>query len=212
MPDFVIWVDFSQYEHDRGEVMRQRIDGNKDDGIRYLLDDLRDADMPDSPLGQEEQPELSKPEEPLEPEESKPTAKAFFDMMASTKRPLYEGAKISQLDAIAQVLANKAQFDNTRACIETHLTAFGNMLPEGHCLPKTMYEAKKILKALNMDYVKYNYCPKGCLLFWKDFADDKYCNKCGPSRYHDLEGPNGQKTQTKVAVKILCYLPFIKRI
>jgi hypothetical protein len=51
MPDFVTWVDFSQYERDRGEVMRQRIDGNEDDGIRYLLDDLRDADMPDSPPG-----------------------------------------------------------------------------------------------------------------------------------------------------------------
>jgi hypothetical protein len=29
--------------------------------------------------------------------------------MASVKRPLYEGAKISQLDAIAQILANKAK-------------------------------------------------------------------------------------------------------
>jgi hypothetical protein len=75
-----------------------------------------------------------------------------------------------------------------------------------------MYEAKKILKALNMDYVKYDCCPKGCLLFWKEFADDKYYSKCGASRYHELEGPDGQKMQTKVAMKILCYLPFIKRI
>jgi hypothetical protein len=212
MPDFVTWADFSQYERDRGEVMRRRIDGNEDDGIRYFLDDLCDADMPDSPPGQEEHPEPEEPEEPLELEEPEPTTKAFFDMMASAKRPLYEGAKISQLDAIAQVLANKAQFNNTRSCIEAHLTTFGNMLPEGHCLPKTMYEAKKILKALNMDYVKYDCCLKGCLLFWKEFADDKYCSKCGASRYHEVEGPDGQKTQTKVAVKILCYLPFIKRI
>jgi hypothetical protein len=48
--------------------------------------------------------------------------------------------------------------------------------------------------------------------FWKEFADDKYCSKCGDSRYHDLEGPNGQKTQIEVAMKILHYLPFIKRI
>jgi hypothetical protein len=70
-------------------------------------------------------------EELPEPEELEPTAKAFFDMMASAKRPLYEGAKNSQLDAIAQVLANKAQFDNTRACIEAHLTTFGNMFLKG---------------------------------------------------------------------------------
>ena len=57
-----------------------------------MLDDLRDADMPDSPPSQEEPPE---PEEPDEPEEPEPTAKAFLDMMASAKKPLYEGAKIS---------------------------------------------------------------------------------------------------------------------
>jgi hypothetical protein len=47
-----------------------------------LLDDLHDAYMPDSP---------PKPEELLEPEEPEPTAKAFYDMMAAAKRPLYEG-------------------------------------------------------------------------------------------------------------------------
>ena len=99
MPNFVTAVDFAQYERDRGEVMRQRIDGNEYDGIRNFLDDLRNNDMPDSP---------PQGEEPPEPEEPEPTAMAFLDMMASAKRPLYEDAKISQLDAISQVLADKA--------------------------------------------------------------------------------------------------------
>jgi hypothetical protein len=81
MPNYVTSVDFSQYDHDRGEVTRQRIDGNEDDGIRYLLDDLHDAYMPDSPPEPEEPPEL---EEPPESEEPEPTAKAFYDMMAAT--------------------------------------------------------------------------------------------------------------------------------
>jgi hypothetical protein len=92
MPNYVTSVDFSQYDRDRGEVMRQRINGNEDDGIRYLLDDLHDAYLPDSPPPQEEP--LGSKELP-EPEESEPTAKAFYDMMAGGKRPLYEGANIS---------------------------------------------------------------------------------------------------------------------
>ena len=63
----------------------------------------------------EEPPE---PEEPGEPEEPEPTAKAFLDMMASAKKPLYEGAKISQLDAISQLLADKAQYSTTCACFK----------------------------------------------------------------------------------------------
>jgi hypothetical protein len=110
--------------------------------------------------------------------------KAFFDMAAAAKRPLYEGAKISQLDAISQVLANKVQYGNTQACYEAGLRAYGNMLPEGHCMPKTMHETEKILKAPSMDYERKEWCPKGCLLFQKDFADEKYYKKCQASRYH----------------------------
>src|SRR4051812_45773048 len=109
MRDFVTTVEFTQYERDRGEVMRQRINGNEGDGIRNLLDDFHDADMPDSPPSHEP-PEL---EEPREPEDPEPSAKAFYDLMASAKRPLYEGSKISQLDAISQALAKK--YGNTRS-------------------------------------------------------------------------------------------------
>ena len=87
--------------------MRQRINGIEDDGIRNFLEDLRDAEMPDSPPSREE------PSEPSEPEEPEPTAKSFFDMMASSQRPLYDGARISQLDAISQALAEKLKHGNT---------------------------------------------------------------------------------------------------
>jgi hypothetical protein len=218
MRDYDPPVDFSRHERDRGEVMRQRIDGNENDGILNLLDDLRDADMPELPWDEQSEPEEPpEPEGPPQPEElpeeePEPTARAFIDMMASARRPLYPGAKMSQLDGITQLLADKCMFESTRASFEKTLNTVGNMLPEGHCLPKTMYETKKILKALKMDYVTYDVCPKLCLLFWKDYADDKYCAKCGHSRYHEVDVGNGQKRQTKVAIKILRYLPFIKRI
>ncbi|KAK1691774.1 hypothetical protein QYE76_008471 [Lolium multiflorum] len=174
MRDYDPPVDFSRHERDRGEVMRQRIDGNENDGILNLLDDLRDADMPELPWDEQSEPEEPpEPEGPPQPEElpeeePEPTARAFIDMMASARRPLYPGAKMSQLDGITQLLADKCMFESTRASFEKTLNTVGNMLPEGHCLPKTMY--------------------------------------------HEVDVGNGQKRQTKVAIKILRYLPFIKRI
>ena len=56
MPNFVTLVDFAQYEHDRVEVMQQRIDGNEHDGIRSLLDDLHNAELPDSPPNMPDSP------------------------------------------------------------------------------------------------------------------------------------------------------------
>lgn len=85
MPHYVTQVDFAEHEREIGEVMWQRLNGNEYDVIRDFLDDLIHADMPDL---------LPIREEPLEPEEPEETAKAFYDMMAVAKKPLYEGAPI----------------------------------------------------------------------------------------------------------------------
>ena len=121
-----------------------------------------------------------------EPEEPEENAKAFLDILASSKKPLYEGAKLSQLDAISQLMAVKAEYGCTRGCFEAFLGVWANSLPEGHELPKSMYATKKIMKALSMDYEKIHVCPKNCLLFRHEYANDNYCRKCGSSRYIEV--------------------------
>jgi hypothetical protein len=49
MPHYVTQINFVEHECETGEVMRQRLNGIEYDGIRDLLDDLIDVDMPDSP-------------------------------------------------------------------------------------------------------------------------------------------------------------------
>ena len=75
-----------------------------------------------------------------------------------------------------------------------------------------MYDTKKIMKALSMDYEKIDVCPKNCLLFRHQYADDKYCRKCGSSRYIEVVGEDGEKKQLTIPVKVLRYLDFIKRL
>ncbi|KAK1695244.1 hypothetical protein QYE76_011941 [Lolium multiflorum] len=174
MHGYVTEIDFDERERDRGEVMRQRLNGNEYDGIRDFLDDLVHADVPDSPP-----PE---PEAPPEPEEPEPTAKAFYDMIAAAKRPLYEGAAISQLDAISQCLADKTRYNTTREGFEASLKTTGNMLPKDHCLPQSLHATRRMMKDLNMDYQRIDCCPKGCVLFWRQYAEDKYCPICKQSR------------------------------
>lgn len=75
----------------------------------------------------------------------------------------------------------KAQFALGRACFDVILTVIGTLLPEGHILPKSTYDAQKLLRALKMPYKQINACPKGCILLSKEHADAKYCPKCGSS-------------------------------
>jgi hypothetical protein len=55
------------------------------------------------------------------------------------------------------------------------LTVIGSLLPEDHVLPKSMYEAQKLLYALKMTYEQIHACSKGCVLFRKENTE---ANKC----------------------------------
>ena len=87
MPNFNMPINFAQRDRGREDVIRQRVAGYEDDGVRDMLDDVFAA-QPTPPSHSANEPE--------EPEE---TAKAFLKILASSNKPLYEGAKLSVLDA-----------------------------------------------------------------------------------------------------------------
>jgi hypothetical protein len=75
-----------------------------------------------------------------------------------------------------------------------------------------MYEAQKLLRALKMTYEQIHACPKGCVLFRKEYAEAKYCPKCTSSRFMEVDSGDGQKRQLDIPLTILRHLPFIPRI
>lgn len=201
MPNFDMPpINIAERDRGREEVMRQRIGGYADDGVRDMLDDVIAAETAHATPSENE------------PEEPEATAKAFLKVLASSKKPLFAGAKLSQLDAISQLIAVKAEYGCSQKCFEAFLGVWANSLPEGHQLPKSMYATKKIMKALSMDYEKIHVCPKNCLLFRHEYADDKYCRECGSSRYLEVVGEDGEKRQLAIPAKVIRYLHFIERL
>jgi hypothetical protein len=85
-------------------------------------------------------------------DEQEPTAKVFYDMFDAAQKPLHCVTKVSQLDAIGHVMAFKSQYNMSRDAFDSLLTVIGSLLPEDHVLPKSMYEAQKLLRALKMTY------------------------------------------------------------
>jgi hypothetical protein len=181
----------------REEVVRPRVKGyNADAGVAAWLDDYHEAHFAE---GRREE----------EPEES---AKAYYDLLSATGKPLHGHTQISQLDAIGHLMALKSQFNLSRDNFDDMLTIIGTILPEGHILPRNMYDSQKLLRALKMSYEQIHACPKGCVLFRKEHEEAKYCPKCESSRYLEVDSSDGQKRQSPFPMKILRYLPFIPRI
>jgi hypothetical protein len=84
-------------------------------------------------------------------DEPEPTTKAFYDMFDAAQKPLHGQTKVSQQDAIGRVMAFKSQYSMSRDAFVGLLTVIGSLLPDDHVLPKCMYEAQKLLRALKDD-------------------------------------------------------------
>ena len=124
-------------------------------------------------------------------EEMEATAKAFYDMMSSAQKPLHGQTMVSQLDAIGCVMAFKSQFRLSRDAFDGMLAIIGSLLPEGHILPKSMYESQKLLSALKIPYEQIHACLKGCILFRKEHTNANYCPKCESSRFLEVDSSDG---------------------
>ncbi|XP_026452259.1 uncharacterized protein LOC113352677 [Papaver somniferum] len=97
------------------------------------------------------------------------------------------------------------------------LKTIGSVLPQGHCLPKSTYEVKKLLKAFQLTYEKIHACQNDCCLFRNDLKDADACPKCHYSRWkedtsnmddaHMIDDP-----KKKIPVKVLRYFPIVPRL
>jgi hypothetical protein len=196
-PDYTRWIFLGEAHRTREEVVRQRVeDYDADGGVADMLNDYHEAQFPGG----------------CTDDESELDAKAFYNMFDAEQKPLHGQAKVSQLDGIGRVMAFKSQYIMSRDTFDGLLTVIGSLLPEEHVLSKSMYEAHKLLRALKMTYEQIYACPKGCMLFRKEYADAKYCTKCKSSRFMEVDSSDEQKRHLDIPVTILRHLPFISRI
>ncbi|KAL6334208.1 hypothetical protein AAG906_006801 [Vitis piasezkii] len=79
----------------------------------------------------------------------------------------------------------------------------GNMLPVNNELPLSMYEAKKALNTLGMEYEKIHACPNDCILYRNELKDASSCPTCGTSRWKTDK--TGTKKRKGVPAKVIMF-------
>ena len=58
------------------------------------------------------------------------------------------------------------------------LQIFKDFLPEGHVVPASIYEAKKLLRDLGMGYKNIDAYKHNCVLYWNENAQLDKCPEC----------------------------------
>jgi hypothetical protein len=88
-------------------------------------------------------------------------------------------------------MAFKPQYSMSRDAFDGLLKVIGSLFPKGRVLPKSMYEAQKLFRALKMMYEQIHACPKVCVLFRKEYVEAKYYSKCKSSKFMEVDSGDG---------------------
>ncbi|XP_073129688.1 uncharacterized protein [Henckelia pumila] len=111
----------------------------------------------------------------------------FHKLLEDAEKPLFPGCtKFTKLSALVKLYNLKAKYSWSDKSFTDLLSLFGEMLPDDNELPSSLYDAKKSLCALGMNYVKIHACSNDCILYRKEYEGFSNCPICRMSRFQRL--------------------------
>jgi hypothetical protein len=109
-------------------------------------------------------------------------------------------------------MALKSKYNFSNQCYNDIIKLIIDLIPSKHNKSKDLYQSKKILASLGMNYEKIDVCEKNCMLFWKEHKDNIEYMHCGRSQYVNVVNEDGVSVTTKLAAKQLHYMPITPRL
>jgi hypothetical protein len=96
--NYTRWICHGEAHRAREEVLRQRIETfDAETGCGDMIEDFHQGNFDKGP-------------DQVMDEAPEPTAKAYYDMLSFTQKPLHEHTDVSQLDAIGRLMTLKCKF------------------------------------------------------------------------------------------------------
>jgi hypothetical protein len=147
----------------------------------------------------------------VEIEDSNSGANKFKELLKDANTPLHGNTKHSKLGAIVRLYSIKCMDGWSNTSFSMLLEFINERMHPDASLPKDIYEAKKYLKDLGLEYEKISACRKGCMLFWRKNEKLDKCTFCNESKWKDdLTNEDGStKSSKKKPVKVLRWFPLI---
>jgi hypothetical protein len=132
----------------------------------------------------------------------------FDKLLDDAKREVYPGCtNYTLLKFVIEMLNVKVMTNLSNKGLDMILDLLIKLLPKGNLVPRSTYEAKKILRDLGLSYEHIHACKNDCALFWKENANLDVCPVCKESRYK-VNHVGG----TKIAHKVLRYFLLTPRL
>ncbi|XP_060974565.1 uncharacterized protein LOC133039673 [Cannabis sativa] len=132
----------------------------------------------------------------------------FKELFDEVEKELYPGcSQFSSLTFLVKMMHIKVLNKMSDKCFDMILELLCQAFPTDHKLPKSHYEAKRMLRTLGLGYETIHVCKNDCTLFWKEYKDATECPTCGFSSYK-----HKGKKKKNVPVKKMHYFPITPRL
>ncbi|XP_028093918.1 uncharacterized protein LOC114294017 [Camellia sinensis] len=131
--------------------------------------------------------------------------RTFDQLLTDAKRELFPNYTL--LKFVIEVFNMKVTNHWSNKSVDMMLEFLSRLLPKENLVPKSTYEAKKILRDLGLSYDLIHACINDCVLFWKENATLDKCPTCKTSRYK-INCGRGKK----IPHKVLRYFPLTPRL
>jgi hypothetical protein len=141
-----------------------------------------------------------------------PKGQNFYRLLAASNEKVHDGTKLTILQAVTRLMGLKSKYNFSNQCYNDIVALIIDLILAKHNMLKDLYQSKKIIVSLGMNYEKIDMCEWNYMLFWKEHKDNTECMHCGRSRYMKVVNEDGGYVTTNMAVKQLRYMPIIPRL
>jgi hypothetical protein len=100
----------------------------------------------------------------LESEDPPPEVPNFYRLLAVPKEKVHDDSIVIVLQAVTHLMGFKSKYNFSNQCYYDIVKLIIDLIPVKHNMPKDIYQSKKIVSSLGMNYEKID--AKNCMLFW----------------------------------------------
>jgi hypothetical protein len=94
----------------------------------------------------------------LESEDPSPKVQNFYGLLAASEEKVHDGTDMTVLQAVTRLMGFKSKYNFSNQCNNDIVKFIIDLIPVKHNMPKDIYQSKKIVSSLGMNYEKINVC------------------------------------------------------
>jgi hypothetical protein len=146
MANYLVWRDHGEVEP---PVVGTESDRNEDDDRmdEILADISREYEVGSGEQGQ--------------PSE----VQNFYRLFTAADEKVHDGTDVTVLQAVTRLMAMKSKYNFSNQCYNNIVNLIIDLIPMKHNMSNDLYQSKKIVFSLGMNYEKIDVCEKNYILF-----------------------------------------------